>query len=892
MRAALLAGVAVLGAAPALAQETAPAPPPATAGPPPTPTATTAPTPATAAPRATTAATTRPPPTAERPATGAEPMTDEDYEVEGLIITAQRTMPGAVIGDIPPELQLTPRDIQAYGVSSVADLVAALTPQTTTGRGGDAGGRPIILINGARTSSFTEIRDMPTEAILRVDILPEEVALKYGYRADQRVLNLVLRPYFRARTAEGGYKASTDEGGGDITDLHVNMLNIRLQNRFLLDGKVSTQTPLLESDRDFAQPRADAAYRTLGSDQQTVGLNVVLSRPLGEGVSGTINATLDGTDSQAKLGLNSLTGGPLLRDSTSLAGHIGGGAAGSIKGWNWTATANADRTDSDQTTQRVVAGAAYRDTSNSVSTSADAELVLNGRLFRLPAGYMNSTVRVGAETLDFSTEAVRTGVRRTADLSRDTGNMQVNVDIPLTSKRNDVLAAVGDLSLNLNTELEDLSDFGQLTTIGYGLNWGPKDGVRVIASVTDEQTAPTVQQLGNPEQVTPGLQTYDFRTGQTVTISRVDGGNQNLSASDRQVMRLGLNLKPWSKRDLTFTASYLKSRTDDVISSFPSGSTQIEDAFPDRFIRNSAGVLTQIDARPVNYDRRDTEELRYGFTYRKAIGPQLPAGGGRGFSAGGQFRGQGGQGGAPGQGRGQAQAQGGEATATTGTQQAQAAPTPGLPTPAEGGPPPGGAAEGGVPGGGGPGGRGGFGGGQGGRGGFGSGPQGGFGGGRPGAGNIQFGLYHTIKFQDEITIRSGLPTLDLLNGGAIGSGGGTPRNVVDAQGNFTRNGLGLALNARWTERTQVRGTGAAGSQDLDFSDLTTLNVRLFAELRQQPWFREHPFFRGSRASLAIDNLFNQKQEVRDGTGATPMNYQPNFQDPMGRTVRVSFRKLF
>ncbi|MEG8028125.1 TonB-dependent receptor plug domain-containing protein [Sphingomonas aerolata] len=63
-------------------------------------------------------------------------------------------------------------------------------------------GAPVVLLNGRRISSFSEIRDIPTEAIQRVEILPEEVALKYGYRADQKVVNFVLRRRFRAVTAE------------------------------------------------------------------------------------------------------------------------------------------------------------------------------------------------------------------------------------------------------------------------------------------------------------------------------------------------------------------------------------------------------------------------------------------------------------------------------------------------------------------------------------------------------------------------------------------------------------------------------------------------------------------------------------------------------------------
>ena len=87
------------------------------------------------------------------------------------------------------------------GAGSISELLDALAPQTRSGRGRE-GGRPVILLNGRRISGFSEIRDIPPEAIERVDILPEEVALKYGYRADQRVVNIVLRRRFRAVTAE------------------------------------------------------------------------------------------------------------------------------------------------------------------------------------------------------------------------------------------------------------------------------------------------------------------------------------------------------------------------------------------------------------------------------------------------------------------------------------------------------------------------------------------------------------------------------------------------------------------------------------------------------------------------------------------------------------------
>ena len=47
-----------------------------------------------------------------------------------------------------------------------------------------------------------------------------------------------------------------------------------------------------------------------------------------------------------------------------------------------------------------------------------------------------------------------------------------------------------------------------------------------------------------------------------------------------------------------------------------------------------------------------------------------------------------------------------------------------------------------------------------------------------------------------------------------------------------------------------------------------------------------------RVTLGVDNIFDSRQRVRDATGMTPVSYQPDYLDPLGRTVRVSVRKLF
>jgi hypothetical protein len=631
----------------------------------------------------------------------------------------------------------------------------------------------------------------------------------------------------------------------------------------------------------------------------------VLSRPLGNGVSGSINAQFEANGSTALLGLDPTAPRALIRDSNTLTGHLGGSAAGALKGWRWTATANLDSAQNDSTTQRSVAGAGYADASNSVSTTAQAQLLVNGNLFRMPAGRVSTTVTGGVQSQRFDSDFVRLGVPGSGSIQRDAASGRVNLDIPIASRGQGVLEALGNLSLNLNLAVDDLSDFGVQKTVGAGLNWVPITNLRLLASWTDDEGAPSAQQLGNPLQVTPGLQAYDFRNGATATISQITGGNPNLKGDDRHVYKFSLNYKPFNTTDLNIQANYVLTRTDNLISTFPTGTSQIENAFPDRFIRNAQGQLTQIDARPVNFDHRDTEQLRYGFTYRRPFGPQPPQRGQGGFRPGGQgAQGQGaqGQGGqrqaqaGQGQGQGQARGQGQAQGSAQGQPQADGAPDGG-PPPGAGGPPPGGPPPGGGfgpprggfggPPGGGPRGGGGF-------GGFGGGGGANFGGptGFSGPGTFQFGVYHTVVFKDEVRIRAGLPTLDLLDGASLGSGAGTARNQVDLQSNISKGAYGLSLNARWKEGSTIRSSGAAGSQDLIFSDLTTVGVRLFADLRATPWFKDHTFFRGSRLTLAVDNLFDQIQDVHDATGAVPIVYQPDYLDPQGRTYSIRFRKVF
>ena len=107
-----------------------------------------------------------------------------------------------------------------------------------------------------------------------------------------------------------------------------------------------------------------------------------------------------------------------------------------------------------------------------------------------------------------------------------------------------------------------------------------------------------------------------------------------------------------------------------------------------------------------------------------------------------------------------------------------------------------------------------------------------------------------------------------------------------------RDGFGGRLVTNWRSSSRVASSVAAQRGDLEFASLTTLNLRVFADLGLQPWARDYPSLRGARVSLVIGNLFNERQSVRAQNGTVPVIYQPDLLDPQGRTLRLTFRKLF
>jgi outer membrane cobalamin receptor len=788
-----------------------------------------------------------------------------DVEVEELVVSGSRPV-GSVIGDITPELTLSPQEIRAYGAASVTELLEALSPQIGSGQGG---GRPVILINGGRISGFSEIRDLPTEAIARVEILPEELSLKYGYPAEQKVVNMVLRPRFRATLAEGSLKSPTQAGGGETLGVHGARLDILQGRRLTVDAKANWTSGIEESDRNITG--GEGAFRSLQSQSNDVTLNAAYARPLDNGVSMSVNGLFEASESESRQGLSPFGPEAQLRNTERQTARLAASATGALAGWQWSTTGEIERSEVETDTDRASGGQTFLDTARTVDTSAQADLVLNRSFFELPAGQISTALTARASATELESAAVRLGAFQASDLSRTVGELRGNFDIPLTRDGEGLGEHIGRLSANLNLGVEQVSDFGALETWGYGLNWRPTSDLRLLGSFSRSGEAPTMNQLGDPVTVTTGVRVFDLTRGETAEVARTTGGLATLDAGQKDVFKLGATWQPLDDVNLRVQANYVSSRTHDAIVAFPSASTQVEAAFPDRFTRDGSGALTAIDARPVNFALQARDEVRWGLTYSRQVGTpptdEERAEMRRRFQAARQA--------APAAPATGASAEGGAQRTAEGTPAREGA--PGAPPRGEG-PPPSGPPSGGPPPmlGRGPGGPGG--------GGF-----GGFGGGGPRSGVFQVGLYHTLALRDEVQIAPGLPKLDLLDGAALGSGGGSPRHQVQLQTNYSKAGLGVAMEANWQSATRIDG-GATGD-DLEFSDFATVNLRLFADPGRQRWARDYPWLRGARATLSIDNIFDSRQEVRTGDGAIPITYQSDLLDPVGRTVRLTVRKL-
>jgi len=805
---------------------------------------------------------------------------DDPLDVTGadIVVVAPRIQ-GQL--DVPnqPIATFDEDDIAAYGVDSIGDLIDAISPQTGSGRGRGTG-TPVILVNGQRITSFREMRNIPPEAIRKLEVLPEEVALRFGYSANQRVVNLILKDRFSATTVAGEYNRPT-RGGADNYELESGVVKIAGPRRYNFNAKYTDTSMLTEDERNVKQAEGTqptvagdpdpARYRSLVSADSELVLNGTLTQNLGEqGLGGSITAngsfthgettSLSGLDSvtlTAPSGSSALRTlpDPLTTRVVTDTFEAGLGYNTMVGRWMFNVTGDGSYIDANTRIDRKrelssledaaaagtldIAGAlpsipgAGVDTARSRTLSLSSLATLSGMPFSMPAGDANLTFKGGYDFSRVQSET-RSDTFSQSTLTRGDVSAGVNLAVPLTS-RGDFLGGIGDLALNLSGGLNHLSDFGTLTNWSAGLTWSPTEKLSFQASYIVEQAAPTLAQLGAPNVLTYNVSVYDFTTNSTALVTVLSGGNQDLAKETQRDIKLSATWElPFMERS-NLLVEYFRNRSSNVTESFPMLTSAVEAAFPDRVQRDADGNLTYVDQRAVTFDKETSSSIRWGLNLSGNLGKQQEGG------FGGPPPGAGPRGAGP---------------SGAGPQGAGAKPG-GAGGPPGGGPPPGGP--------GGPGGKG---------------------------GRWNLSVYHTWRFTDRVTIADGVPVLDQLNGEALTSGG-VPRHAIEAEGGVFKNGYGIRLKAEWDAPTHVNGSGAPTSSDLRFGSTFDVNLRIFADLgKNADLVAKVPFLKGARLSLVADNLLDSRQKVTDQNGDVPLAYQAAYRAPEGRVLGIDFRKMF
>lgn len=814
--------------------------------------------------------------------TGASPGTSEP-ETSDVIVIGQR---GEVVTDIEPLATFDARAIEATGATSIGDLLRTIRGLTQAADGEP----PIFLLNAQRVSGYEEIGSLPPEAIEKVEVLPEPVALRYGYPPTRRVVNFITKRRFRQLSLK--YVVGTATRGGantlnphfDLTRLHDDKrLTVSLDARHTdalsqssrrvfpdpdvpfdavgnvtgltaggeidpalsaLVGHATTIAPVPAGTARTLSGFAAGAnmprlydlspFHTLAPANDTLHGELVTANRIGRGIAGSLTLTADHAHERSIYGPSSatllvpagnpfspfgndvllqryLTEGPLLGarlDTTTL--HAGGLLRGAWRGWQWDLTGTLDGQRrvglSDAYTNTAPANAAIAAGANpfqplpaalvgdvranhTVQTThgAAAKFVTNNRPVRLPAGPVTLTA-----TLE---------VERTGSSGRTTGATTYNIafarsrieggatlDVPIASRKADVLSWLGELSINASTARRHVGGFGDLSNATAGITWAPVTPIQFLLQYKASAAAPTLDQLATPQAVALQANVFDFATGRSDIVTLLTGGNPDLAAEHRRVRSLGVTLKPFAKAELRLGATYEATTVRNGVQTIYALTPATLAGLPDLFVRDTSGALTSVAFRPVNVALEEQRTLNITLDANGQIGRAKP------------------------------------------------------PVQPNGKPPD-----------------------------------------RP---TFYGGLGPTIRFADRLTLRPGTTPLNLLIGDTL-TGATTPRIAGYGYGGLNYLGNGGTFDFYCLSAGRVRG--AVPAADLSFGALCRLNVS--GSLSMHHFFPHQTWTRHLGLKLSVENLFDGHQRVRAADGTTPYRFQPDLLDPIGRTVSLTLRKV-
>lgn len=432
---------------------------------------------------------------------------------------------------------------------------------------------------------------------------------------------------------------------------------------------------------DTLLPRANLAnasdmgrYRTLLADSYNVGFNANVSQPLS--VLTTVNVNLNANRYESRgfagatpvlldvpasspfspfsrdVGIARYLGDPLQQHSQGTQLNLQGNLNTQVKKWRVILTSSFSwqsqptqverRVDTSALQAAISAGtvnpfadlpaalldSTLRDHSRGHNFNGQGQMQIMGSPFALKRGKVNASLRVEWQRNEQHSTTMGTtnfGSDNTQQSEAAAGTLQV----PLLGNAD--ARDKSSLGADLSGAMRQVTASGGLHDYGYGLNWRKGTRLTLRAGINHEQVAPPNAQLTGPVVIYEGVRDYDFIRQETVLVRRISGGNPDLDVENRRSTKIGGTYKPFEKVDFTLNGDYTRTIGHGAVAALPPVSADVQAAFPDRYLRDANGHLYQIDARPVSFDRTQTESLRWGANFRRsfAVPKTAPQGGPR-----------------------------------------------------------------------------------------------------------------------------------------------------------------------------------------------------------------------------------------------------------------------
>lgn len=185
------------------------------------------------------------------------------------MVNEQSTLPEEIVvtghrrEEVPTELlaiaTFDASAIEASGATSISELLRSIRGVTQSADGQD----PIFLLNAQRVSGYSEISSLPPEAIEKVEVLPEPVALRFGFPPTRRVVNFITKRHFRQFALKPATGTSTQGGAGTVS-AHADVTRLRGDGRMTLSFDARHTDALRQSSRRVL-PDPDVPFDAIGN---------------------------------------------------------------------------------------------------------------------------------------------------------------------------------------------------------------------------------------------------------------------------------------------------------------------------------------------------------------------------------------------------------------------------------------------------------------------------------------------------------------------------------------------------------------------------------------------------------------------------------------------------